>query len=416
MELSDCNPRLGDDGALVFVYPGSRVARGEIGTWSSGFDTRTIRNGRKLLSYFWYLDVLSCPASDPLPDAVAAFLEEIPTGVRECVGKYTFGQCFMLHHAAAHQEARDLLRSNPNLLWLLARAVYDGKIDQDHVARLCRRKQLQILKRLVPSATNATLKLLARVETDFGALFEARVATTVLSHSGAVEALAHQREVPYRLLGILERHSCLAQPSLVALILRELESGQRSPSELGRYLREVVGDIARLASVLRIDRPERAIAQCRTAADLARLHDRWTQRMNSKVPAFLVRGNRSMFRFEPPVDPLQLVFPPPPFPDGDDVKAIRTPEDLIREGAQQGHCVASYAQDVADGKVYIYRLLRPSRATLEIRKTDDGWKIGQLKLARNRAPNDDTRRAVRSWMRRSVAAEKQTRDFRGMFW
>ena len=398
MDLSECSPHIGEDGNLCFAYPGARTLRGEIGPWSSGWETHTIRNGHGILSYFWSLDLLSDDVHDSLSGPVAAFIEEIPAGVRECVRAYRFGQCFMLRHAAAHREVADLLRSNPNLYWLLARAVYDSRIDQEHIAGLCRRKQLEILKRLIPSATKATLRLLARIEPEFGALFEARVITTVLSRSRTVAATAHQPMVPYRLLEVLERHSRLAESSLVTLILRELESGDRSSRELGNHVDEVLDDIARMVSTLRIDRPDRTIARCETTADLDRLHDRWAERMNRKLPAFLRPEFRHQFRIDTEPDPLQLGFPPPPFPDSADIEAIRTVEDLVLEGQQQAHCVASYAQDVAAGKVYIYRVLQPSRATVELRKTEDGWEVGQFKLARNRAPGIQARLCVRDWL------------------
>jgi hypothetical protein len=57
---------------------------------------------------------------------------------------------------------------------------------------------------------------------------------------------------------------------------------------------------------------------------------------------------------------------------------------------------------VRAGRAYIYRVLAPQRATLEIQLTGDKPKIGQLKLARNRNPDPATVAAVRAWLKAAL--------------
>lgn len=397
MELSDCDPNVRADGVLEFAYPGGRNSCGEISPWSAGFETRTIRNGFRLPSYFWALEMFSDEIRTSLPNSAVDFLASIPADVRRNVGAYRFGQCFMLRYAAAYSEAQDLLHSNPILYWLLACAAYDGNIDQDHFPGLCQRKQVKILGKLIPGAAKATLRLLSKITVEFGSIHEARIIRHVLARQSLVKAVAHLSNVPFRLLEVLGRHGRLVTPSLAALILRELQSESRDPAELGRNLDEIVADLGSMASVLDIDSPHRAIARCKTAAELTALHDRWVERQNRKfVP---IPADGPLYCREDTSDRAPLIFPPPPYPDSADIQAIRTFDELILEGQEQRHCVASYALDVAAGKVYIYRVLRPSRATLELRETDDGWKVGQIKLFRNGEPELPTRMCVQDWLR-----------------
>jgi len=120
MDLNECSPHVGEDGNLRFAYPGARKLRGEIGPWSSGWETLAIRNGHGILSYFWSLDLLSDDVHDALADPVAAFIEEIPADIRARACVYRFGQCFMLRHAAAdsHLTLRKTLCLNESRAWL----------------------------------------------------------------------------------------------------------------------------------------------------------------------------------------------------------------------------------------------------------------------------------------------------------
>lgn len=110
-----------------------------------------------------------------------------------------------------------------------------------------------------------------------------------------------------------------------------------------------------------------------------------------------------------------VVVPPPPagttpairtsLPGTDTIVPIRTLQELRAEAETQQNCVLGYAGDIEAGRVYLYRMLSPQRATLEIRLGQGGPKIGQLARARNRKVNAGTSEVVRSWFaaaRRSV--------------
>ena len=63
------------------------------------------------------------------------------------------------------------------------------------------------------------------------------------------------------------------------------------------------------------------------------------------------------------------------------------------------HCCASYADKIRDGESYLYRVLAPERATLEIRRRRPV--ILELRLAKNQSPAPRTRAAVDRWLRSS---------------
>jgi hypothetical protein len=97
----------------------------------------------------------------------------------------------------------------------------------------------------------------------------------------------------------------------------------------------------------------------------------------------------------------EVKFPRPPLPAVDEIVPLRRPEDLIAEGRQQRNCVASYIGRVAQGGIYIYRVLSPERATLSVVKLEDGcWHLDQLLGAGNRAVGAVTRQLVAAWLAR----------------
>ena len=92
-------------------------------------------------------------------------------------------------------------------------------------------------------------------------------------------------------------------------------------------------------------------------------------------------------------------FPPPPVPGNEHIQPLTTPAMLQEEGKAMHHCVGSYSGVVRTGKRYVYRILKPARATVEISKADNGtWDIHQLKSYCNASPSLEVFEMVREWL------------------
>jgi len=94
------------------------------------------------------------------------------------------------------------------------------------------------------------------------------------------------------------------------------------------------------------------------------------------------------------------ILPRPPLPGVKDrIVPLCTKEELLVEGRMQKNCVASYADRVAAGGCYIYRVMHPKRATLSILLQSDGnWGIGLLEASCNRPADQATRAFVTEWI------------------
>lgn len=94
-----------------------------------------------------------------------------------------------------------------------------------------------------------------------------------------------------------------------------------------------------------------------------------------------------------------LSFPPPPMHGiPGKIEPITNPRDLKEEGTTMKHCVYSYAIKVADGKSYIYRILEPERATMEIVKVDGIWVLNQVYGMANSKVSQETLYEIKKFL------------------
>lgn len=95
-------------------------------------------------------------------------------------------------------------------------------------------------------------------------------------------------------------------------------------------------------------------------------------------------------------------FPNPPIPGNGNIVPLKNSDLLFEEGKEQDNCVANYRPSIFAGKMYIYRVLQPERATLSLVPCESGgWRIDQLLAAHNGLVYDATRKAVEHWIRRA---------------
>ena len=446
MQISECTTYINRRGELRFMMPGFRRSIGGISQWNDGFEPCQIRNGSQSDSKHWSLNMLSENRGRRLDGTVQSFIDQIPRDVRERVACYRFGQIAMLQCIACYPEANDLSLSNPKLFWLLIASTFDSDWTVEDIHRVCQFRQVDILERINGHASKATVRLLHRIEITDGTLGEARNILRAISQPEIVRVAAHQQIVTVRYLALLSNYPDLAEPAAANVLGRVLisEAGRSPGTAVDMACRLV--DIKRMARILGIARPGQAMSECKSVEDVNRLHDRWVENLNGRtrtedeesaeieqvlehrpefddIPAFLRQQNRNgdgqrpirpqrriprrIILRERRTDISSLTFPPAPFPDSKHIEAISTVDELIDEGRAQENCVASYAETVAEGDTYIYRVLKPQRGTLELRRLDSAWVLGQFKLKRNAAPGKRARAAVDKWYQKVAWTPQQ---------
>ncbi len=395
MLLADTDASLLEDGTLRFQVPGWPRSAFLLSPWERGFATRIVRGRESRPGVAWPIVIvpdLERRASGN-PD-VDAFVERIPLVAARLVAPYRFGQSLLLAALAALQGVvEDLAESNANLLWLLAYGVYEGRIAPDDVGALCRLKQAETLRVLTGAGSKAQVRFLRKVRIEEGTLSEARLVFDSVRDQALVHALRHVQRVPIELLSVLATHPRLAHEELVPIIavkLAECENG--GP-----------------AGVRQLHRALRNLAAARAAPQARQFRAALEESLRAlEAPPRLVRA-----AFAPPAagaperpaaQSAPAVFPPPPLPGTSTIVPIATVEELEEEGRLQRNCAAGFVSRICAGAVYLYRVLAPERATLEIVLSGRKPRLGELKLSCNRKPSAASRRAVKAWLEAATRA------------
>lgn len=97
---------------------------------------------------------------------------------------------------------------------------------------------------------------------------------------------------------------------------------------------------------------------------------------------------------------LRQPFPPPPFPGNENIVPITHPEDLRKEGREQNHCASTYIAPVLARLSYVYKVLKPQRATVSLKRSGGKWQVEQVKGPNNTAVSVQTILTVRGWFDR----------------
>lgn len=330
---------------------------------------------------------------------ITRYVASVPEEVRLPLAQYTFGQLQMLQVCARSERAVQLLHASPNLLWFIAPFL------MAHVAHDKRELHAVLgYKRpaLLDMAGGRSEGWVVRLLESFGPVRRnsaARTALRVLMNTPeALETLRHRKTLSWEIACFAAERAHYFAGRVARSIFRESENIATAQREL-HDMEQLLRDVQRLGHTLAILDLRKLLLACGTYPQLQQLHDAWTRRLNGR--------NNQMAEVE-----LGRSLPPPPFAGTKDIVPLTTAAALHEEGARMHHCVGSYVSAVRKGNCYIYKVLFPERATVEIRYTSrNGWVVRQIKKASNNAPNAETVRIVHAWLAHHTMEQYEKEHF-----
>ncbi|MCG6942347.1 MAG: PcfJ domain-containing protein [Thiohalocapsa sp.] len=313
--------------------------------------------------------------------AFDAFRFTCPKPVARRVEPFRGDHLPLLRLLRALGERGDLFDSNPALGYCLALAfrqtLASPQPERDqHLERLVALKQAEIMARLELPDSKRAVKAMAKIRP--GAMSRELVGglKRLLADDAALRVMGH---LPALNLGVL---TLLLDPQLRALatpVLFEAVLADKQEDHFPFAARRLA-DIQQMADAL--------------GTDISRRRFRERKRLDALF--------QDLARDYTRLDDARLEgcrFPPPPVLGTDAIVPLRAPRALVEEGHKQHNCVAGYAERVAGGDTYIYRVLAPQRATLSLVRWSGGrWQIGELLRAGNHPVSAATRRAVTEWL------------------
>ncbi len=425
------------DPAFTLVKPyrsrrQSKPAEGEAGQLSLELDFQA---GRRPISP-------TASVEEQRRRAFERFRFSLPGPVAAALEQFRIGQWGLLVMMSRHEEALDLVRSNPVLAYLVVTHARDRRLGHGQMRDLLRKKQKEILGELRLPQSPAAVKILRKVYVKAltpehtNHLRQAlrseptRKALTHVSrlHSGVMDLVGKPGLfvlcTPKVLLEVSDRKEELYRPltaNRVADILamrRHMEEGSvigsqfSSIRQIEEFHRKTLVDFHRHGEEDRIrqeqqrreqrareERRRRREVRAQQRREQALREQQELQDRRQRARQIGERENRAPARRARSQVEIAPRFAKPPIPGNTYISPITTHAELVREGRLQNNCVGTYGKQVASGQVYIYRVTWPERATLSINRGPDGnWRRSQLEKAGNHRAGPRTLQAVDEWL------------------
>lgn len=280
--------------------------------------------------------------------------------------------------------AAQLFESAPILTWLLVGRQQILNWPDEHVASILREPRTKILSAICGLGYRSALNWLQKVELVNGDFDEFSLLINGLRAELHRSPWAQAKRIPAHWISAALEHSDLqSAPAFKTYCSRSTSEGDEFVEQL-RQVARFWKDALRVAEMLEIRDAEVALNRSRDFAAVRRLHDRWTDRLNQRQ-ARVING--------------PTLFPPPPIQGTELIHPITSLEDLQAEGRLMHHCITAYQPKIMARKCYIYRLLKPERATIELEIDGHRISVGQISLAYNAQPTEATKTTVIDWLK-----------------
>jgi hypothetical protein len=309
---------------------------------------------------------------------VSRYTELIPDEILARVSRYGTRRWHVLNLFARCPGALDLDESNPALLYALASNWVFHKPPVARPMRAARslvfKRQRRVLDWLGFPATESVRRILSRIAPASLSVAHLLYLRSALQDSFVMECLRHSERINAGALRLITSPNWrrYVTPRLITEVGK-----QESQDDLIPDIVRLLGDTVNMANMVEWrDCPRRFGSLQRLKA----VHDALARALSPEIVARHVS--------------LPASFDAPPFPGTEAILPIRTPDQLFEEGYIQSNCAASRAEAIIKGNEYLYRVLRPIRATLSIVRTGNGWAADQLAQAFNEPVDEGTRAAL----------------------
>jgi len=346
------------------------------------------------------LDLLECtPIAKPTKkQAYDQLRKTLPPSYALALAPFKSHQWNMVVFLSFHRRFYELIKSNPALTFLLAnRREFNWRIYRKEIKleELTGMKQQALLELLGLPGTKRLAQITKKIHPASITLGLVEYLNYYRKNEDVLKMLSHLKKINSGVMGMLANHD-IAGSHITPQLLEEVSRSR--PNNHYPIASHQLMESLRWHRELH---PRQKIPVFRTLEALDTCHRELALELDR-----LFQDAQPQVRNQPRNERLEMVkmmnrkpFPAPPMAGTDTIIPLRTILELSIEGNRQHNCVGGYANRVLSGKCYIYRILKPQRATLSIFKTASGeWEIGELLVACNNSVMEETRQAVSDWL------------------
>ena len=393
------NAWIEDNGSLVFCTGDNPLRYFRILPWDQQLNwsvvkvTRFLKPGQltewKRLSGNIDVDFLNNPWVTQRNGSVNRFISDIPVKIRETLKGYRCCQFLMLRLVASIPAAKDLLESNPVLLWLLTYRQHVLKYSQRQIEDMLHLKQHVLLSKILGGTHGKrVVHFLRKLEVEEADLSLIELLHSLLVDTDRLALFAHHwMKIPQGALEPVMRYNSAGFSRCLATELAAIDKGRYSVmiSEICSLWDELERQAMDFGNT---DEERRTLCRLGSLRGMHELHHQWIRRTyDKKYHGELADQARNM----PP-------FPDPPFSGNETIRHLCTPLELYFEGRDQSQCVYSRRDLASSDERAYYAIFHPERGTFELEHRGGRWVLREFKLDHNRPPSSKSIDYVNDWL------------------
>lgn len=347
----------------------------EVTGWSQGISWINEIHHQRFINLYYEDEGLSLTCLIHQPNNLA-WRKDFPADVLHALlsfeqrfSRHTFSSLWFVSRSEAAQQ---LLMSSPILMWLVMEHAKKNQLAPEQVWPLFSIKRTKILGLHDLPATKSTLNLTLKYHAEGFNADDIKVIKQLCQRIDS-RLLGRLNQVNRSLATwLLEQPHILKYPFVYQL---------HNPDTYA--LRTTLRDTLAMGAELNHRRTELQLHNCQTLDRLYALHD-----------GLIEQFNRHQINTKK-----NTIYPTCPLEESDKIIQVKTAYELMQEGTEMAHCVASYHKRVLNGEYFVFKVLAPERATLGLHFVRGELRIDQLHLKRNATPSKETQEAVYWWLK-----------------
>lgn len=298
------------------------------------------------------------------------------------IAKFCYLQTAIIKLCLESARAVQMLNSNPCLFWIMVHSAVESELNSHDVNLWLGNKRKDIIKELLGASVNGDEKFISKVVLLAGRQNELELLMRLAVLEEVVTSYSAWQAVPIQVLYVAERYPELNGAKFL------LDWCSKHRERLGEYLvgfdetYRVARDTVRMGRLLNIKSSLDIVKACSTLKQLNELHNGW-----------VILLNKSQQFYDP-----DIKFSPSRLIEIKGVRWIATANELVAEGIEMKHCVATYVEKVCRGGSYVFSVSYPERATLEVLAWNDVYVLSEIKKMNNLDVSGETLEYVKNWI------------------
>lgn len=311
--------------------------------------------------------------------------QAIPDRERGIASKFCDRRWHVLALMARCPGAADLMEANPALGYMLANSWVLKAATPTQPMRAARavlsKSQTHIQSWLDLPGTERVRRILQKIEPQALQGRTLPLLQQALWRPELQDMLAHLPRISADVLRFVLDQDSMSRltPKFLAEVVSQ--STRHAESEEGGGLGAVGLWVDSIRMARHIGSP--CVEELRSVGQLRRWHDEVVRDYNRALAEQATRGDFPGVDPQPHCDEA-FRYGAAPFGGTADIRPIQSFGELLAEGLEMQHCVASYHHAVSAGAYFVYRVERPVRGTLGIIRKRGTWAVDQLMGPRNR--------------------------------